>query len=109
MPRLQLQLPELQPRIVVHLGQLRPVAEAIGLTDDALDDNLLGSWRRRASRVRERGGGEWLGDVRFGDFPFSECGGILSSPDIPTLLDGGGDKPRPLGEAMVSLVPFSQL
>ena len=27
------------------------------------------------------------------DFPFGECEGVLSPPDVPTLVDGG-DRPR---------------
>ena len=50
------------------------------------------SRRERASQVCERRGGERLGDgVCSGDFPFGD--GVLSPPDVPTLVDGG-DRPK---------------
>jgi len=53
---------------------------------------------RRVSHVRERCGGERLGDgVRCGVFPFADRGGVLLPPDVPILFDGG-DRPRSGGD-----------
>jgi len=50
------------------------------------------------SRVRERCGGERLGDgVRYGVFPLGNASGVLMPPDDPTL---GGERPRRGGDAI---------
>jgi hypothetical protein len=60
---------------------------------------------RRASRVRDRRGGDRLGvGVRCGDFPFGERDRVLLPPDVPTLL-GGSVRPRRSGDVMAAQVP----
>jgi len=70
---------------------------------------------RRASRVRERREDERLGAYercgefpfgeRCGNFPFGERDGVLLPPDMPVLLDGGGDQPWHYGEVITAQVP----